>query len=434
MNGEYNCFDRSDEKSEYADSSRHSCFVLETPYNIQVKSLSKKTILQSGERVKHSKYIEYECTDPNQQINSEQKTNQCENGKWQNEVVPTCQACMKTQIVLSGVSSNLTCRLKLNGEKVDCVEPFKSDITVTTTCERYFSRTIQNETYSCDHGKWNINPEPCQPICGSVAPHNKTLGNNRTQLIVPWHAAIFQRTEHNKMEQVCCGSIIGLKTIISAAHCFETTIANLSDYEVGVGLFFNDYVNNTDADRIHLFKISEIIKNRLYEECQTDNKFEGDIAILILHKSIKPTEDIQLICIHGITENIITENKGKGKVYGWRLKNISNATGNELKSLAVPIIEEVECKKYAEKHCLYYKTYILHDKICAGHMNASIGASNGVRSGDSGTGLVLESGNKFYLYGILSNIPSDTCKDTISLYTKTQFYYYEFINKFRLLM
>lgn len=406
MDSIYDCFDRSDE-------ARDSCVVPDNiPSGIQVRRLSSKAILKSGDAVKNTRHIVYKCTDTDYET-----IDQCLNGKWANENVPKCEYCTIEDVIDDGLSfSDASCTR--DGKTVNCTGSLKSDTVVNATCKSNYSRENPDDSYyHCDNGKWDIKPEPCRPFCGTTAPFTGSTG----ELIVPWHAAIFIR-EQNKTEQQCCGSIIGPKTIISAAHCFWPLTMSVSKIEVGVGLFYNDYENIKNNSN-HLFGISDIHINPAYKKPDND-QFEGDIAILTLNKSIELTANIQPVCIHFP----ISETPTEGSVYGWRLINSINRNENELKSLDVPIIEVNQCKEHLKKEPNFNQN-IIPDKICAGYMNES----NGIRPGDSGTGLVIiASDKKYYIYGILSNTPKIFVRGTYALYTDITYYYNNFVSKYTL--
>jgi len=119
--------------------------------------------------------------------------------------------------------------------------------------------------------------------------------------------------------------------------------------------------------------------------------YDADIAVLMLDQDVTFNKHIQPICmtstdprIASVTIGVIVGN-GKG--------GQENEYENIPKILKVPIHTDQQCtdKDYTFKNLLTGRTF------CGGN-----GAGQGVCTGDSGSGFVVEIGNVFYLRGIVS--------------------------------
>lgn len=137
-----------------------------------------------------------------------------------------------------------------------------------------------------------------------------------------------------------------------------------------------------------------------------DNKFDADIAILLLSENITFTYDIQPVCIpgDGVIENII------GTVVGWGLmENTSYAE----------IPRQTSIKAISDAHCfrtdIGIAAYTSARTFCGGEGD---GTPN---SGDSGGGFFVISGSVWIQYGIVSAIRTNATghliENSFALYT-----------------
>lgn len=73
-------------------------------------------------------------------------------------------------------------------------------------------------------GQWSHTAYKCEPGCGFLSE-----GTNVQEM--PWHVGIYKNDE-----QICGGTIVAPRVVISAAHCFDNTQAiNHKDYKVAAG-------------------------------------------------------------------------------------------------------------------------------------------------------------------------------------------------------
>lgn len=145
---------------------------------------------------------------------------------------------------------------------------------------------------------------------------------------------------------------------------------------------------------------------------------ENDIALLKLVGEIAQTDYVKPVCFWtgGDAEELVV---GKnGYIAGWG-RDEKNELSDELKSVVMPIVSRKACQ---ESDPNYYTRYLYDRKtLCAGFRN---GTSAG--PGDSGGGLFLEIGGKWFLRGIVSNGKADhaTIIDTKNYVVFTDVAYY----------
>lgn len=116
---------------------------------------------------------------------------------------------------------------------------------------------------------------------------------------MPWHAAIYKRTnEHSRRHQICGGTIITAKIVISAMHCFwdpsEDAAYPKSHYRVAVG----KSRRAEDAREEHVpqfFYIHEIIGYNGYSDYK--NNYANDIALIVLDNYIQFHAYVVPICL-----------------------------------------------------------------------------------------------------------------------------------------
>lgn len=133
-----------------------------------------------------------------------------------------------------------------------------------------------------------------------------------------------------------------------------------------------------------------------------DNKFDADIAILLLSENITFTYDIQPVCIpgDGVIENII------GTVVGWGLtENTSCAE----------ILRQIYIKAISFRTDIGIVAYTSARTFCGGEGD---GTPN---SGDSGGGFFVISGSVWIQYGIVSAIRTNATghliENSFAIYT-----------------
>lgn len=71
---------------------------------------------------------------------------------------------------------------------------------------------------ACENGTWSENLFNCEPECGTLIPKGQALvikGYTANQGEFPWHAGIYHRLNETVLEQVCGGTLISEKVVIS---------------------------------------------------------------------------------------------------------------------------------------------------------------------------------------------------------------------------
>lgn len=183
---------------------------------------------------------------------------------------------------------------------------------------------------------------------------------------------------------------------IAAAHCIQEKHSNdsLWPQQVRVLLGAND-LNNPDEPGRSMHRVHSI---SLHDDWNAQTaSYDADIAVLILKKEAMLNEYIQPINFIPGGSNI--SDITSGFIVGYAAsKNDSNSTVNVPKILETPIVKNSECFSNNKNPAL---PIISSGRTFCGLISNN---TNNVCSCNSGNGLIVTDGTKFYLSGIVSRI------------------------------
>ncbi|XP_061719626.1 modular serine protease-like isoform X2 [Cydia pomonella] len=232
-------------------------------------------------------------------------------------------------------------------------------------------------------------------------------------LLVQWNVGIYSKAFEPYM-QICGGTLVTTKAVISAAHCFWRDGGALpaSQFAVVAGKLYRPWNDSHDFNAQHA-EISAIHIPARFRGAATS--FQADIAAVLLAKEFTITSRVHPLCVHfdeDLEADILQSDK-KGLIVGWGLTSEDGPPSQTLQYLYMPNVPIEECIADAEPGFL---KYITSDKICAG-----VTTGQSLCRGDSGGGLVFfESDFIFFdtdlvfvdsehpqplLYGIASTAP-----------------------------
>lgn len=207
----------------------------------------------------------------------------------------------------------------------------------------------------------------------------------------PWHGALFHRKNRHAKEYKCGATLIDQNFVITAGHC---VVDRESGYEV------NAKSVTVDFGYVQLFSSSSHGQSHGVLEIFVHPKFEKDsnkhdIAVLSLKTAVRFSDFVLPICV-GLTrsdESIRDIIGQQGRAVGWGLTE-NDETSTDLKLAILPIVDHAEC--LATDPDLFGQL-IYPGMFCAGFRNGT-----SVCNGDSGGGMYINEGNRWFLRGITS--------------------------------
>ncbi|XP_044737436.1 modular serine protease-like [Chrysoperla carnea] len=327
----------------------------------------------------------------------------CMNGQWTNPI----PKCLKTCPALKSENHEIEC--KLDGKIIPCEQACEGTVANIKCKESLDSFIYQpyNGIECNDTGKWSNELFDCNPACGKLIPKAKALvihGYTAAKGEFPWHAGIYKRdsVEDDSYEQICGGTLISEKVIVSAAHCFWDWNENkpnmeIKKYSVAVGKFYRTWNNTKDKDAQYSELQRIILPNKFRAE---ESSFANDIAILILNKTIKFTPRVRPVCVDWGNElyKILLKPGALGTVAGWGLTEEFGFASEELQAVRMPYVEYDTCVSNLPDT---FRPFITNDKICAGYNNGT-----SICTGDSGGGITFKKSNRYFIEGVVSVAPA----------------------------
>lgn len=263
------------------------------------------------------------------------------------------------------------------GKSVPCDRSQAPGTKVEIRCNVGYKRkenTTGSTSLICsDKGLWNKEPIKCTPVCGRLSSRSTAfvLGGKDTKISdFPWVAGIYQLID-GKFEQICGGTILTKKIVISAFHCFYNNTAKSANspslYKIGVGKYYRSLEAKEESSQI--FDIAELQANNDYTGYA--GFYISDFAIIILNGSISFGPHILPICIDlSITYGLETIIRAGeiGVVGGWGFVEATGKPSKTLKTITMPVIDFQQCLKSAD---LLFRPFVTPDKFCMGFTNGS---------------------------------------------------------------
>ncbi|KAJ8705495.1 hypothetical protein PYW08_012541 [Mythimna loreyi] len=272
----------------------------------------------------------------------------------------------------------------------------------------------------CIDGNWDY-VATCKPECGRVTPNGVDLmidGRTAKRGEVPWHVGVYRKTTRPYL-QICGGSIVTNRLVISAAHCFWNDVTKqqpASLYAVAAGKIYRPWNNPRD----HNAQKSDVKEIKIPARFQGNAaNFQEDIALLILTTPFVYHPTVRPVCLNFDLkfDQLQLQPGNFGKVAGWGLTSENGAPSQVLKVVDMPFVSIEEC---IAKSPPAFREYITSDKMCAGYGNGKA-----LCKGDSGGGLAFpesERGtDRYYLRGIVSTAANNgnLCNsDTVTTFTQ----------------
>lgn len=272
---------------------------------------------------------------------------------------------------------------------------FNSEIPKTTSSlQRPKTTSSASTTTTTRSTTSKLNNMNLEAICGeSLIGTRINLGSDADPGQFPWLVAYFYLENINsESEFVCGGSLISRKLIITAAHCIESK-GNSSSTKLPKNSLFFIGINDLNLKK----KSNPMIATEFHVNLNwdpTDVRYDSDIAIVVLSKTVLFNEIVKPICIWSRTNNYEDMIDKIGTVAGWGLTESGTESFSTAKYVEIPVIKDGICYIKDPRLTIFSS----ENTFCAGKEKIH----NGPCKGDSGSGFIYKENYKSYLRGIVS--------------------------------
>ncbi|XP_011867326.1 PREDICTED: transmembrane protease serine 9-like [Vollenhovia emeryi] len=238
-------------------------------------------------------------------------------------------------------------------------------------------------------------------------PDNNQCGRSNTHLLIayglqtipgqwPWVVAIFVEKENR--EFLCTGSIVTNRHVITAAHCIQLNLINLSPNELLIVLGRFNLNQWNEAGSVNR-TVSSYMIHPDYMRSLSRLSSDSDLAIVTLKTPVEFSPLIRPICLWSQSIDLQNVVNQIGYVVGWGKDESANYLENP-RMVTASIVSHTTC--HWSNH--YFALLTSNRTFCAGFRNSS-----GPCKGDSGSGLVLFNNitGRYYLRGLVSQAFGD---------------------------
>nr|ACQ91108.1 trypsin-like serine protease [Choristoneura fumiferana] len=207
-------------------------------------------------------------------------------------------------------------------------------------------------------------PSPgSQSIPASIGAQPTTNGHSML-----WHVGVYSKRFTPYM-QICGGTLVTMKAVISAAHCFWSDVEGAmpaEDFAVGTGKRVRPL---GFSPRQPLAQMSQSVSESTFPVpiplTQATKPPRKNFAVLLLAQEFTVSQAVRPACVN-FEEDFDNEQLKEGNlgtILGWGLTEEDGDPSQILNFLELPTVSIEECLKSADASFL---RYITSDKICAG--------------------------------------------------------------------
>uniref|UniRef100_A0A182NRU6 Peptidase S1 domain-containing protein n=1 Tax=Anopheles dirus TaxID=7168 RepID=A0A182NRU6_9DIPT len=205
----------------------------------------------------------------------------------------------------------------------------------------------------------------------------------------PWAAPIFETNESTKPKYICGSTIITPRHLVTAAHCMYNqhvgTLRVPNELTTVPGMYNIDNFFETELQERAVSKIF-VHEDYYFED---SGLTDSDIAVLVINQPVAYNDLVRPICLWGESDNLEQIVGLKGFVSGWGITETGEAKFPSY--VTATVVDRRDCSRKLDKLIAPMSRLFCAD----GHGSVPC-------TGDSGSGLVIKRGQKYFLRGIVS--------------------------------
>ncbi|XP_068909449.1 trypsin-3-like [Tenebrio molitor] len=245
------------------------------------------------------------------------------------------------------------------------------------------------------------------PQCGRSEKEEKIVGGNEVGYYkYSWIATL--RLQNNPKQLVCGGSLIGPKTVLTAAHCYKPFFKSVADGETTFEdiylIYLGGYNMCISEENTQIFTAEKVIIHEKYMDGDGSNYY--DIALLILEDT---AEDFTPICLPEAGQTLPSDGTavgfGKESSSAWKLPCT-------MREVQLKIYSDEECRDMLEKNGESGDK--LANAFCAGDLE---GTKDTCQGDDGGPFQTRDEDGNYIVTGITSFGFGCGNKYTLGMYT-----------------
>ncbi|XP_058058176.1 serine protease gd-like [Anopheles bellator] len=228
--------------------------------------------------------------------------------------------------------------------------------------------------------------------CGTVAPLGSRLSINGIRSSkgqFPWAAPIFNTAGVSKPQYICGSSLITATHVLTAAHCMYFPVGTerqADQLSVVPGMYNIDNFFDSSNQERDVAKIF-IHDDYFFEDAELT---DSDISVLALTHPVVYDDLVRPICLWSESDNLEQIIGAKGFISSWGVTE-SGGDATYPSYVTATVIDKRDCSRQL-------------GRLVPPSSRTFCGAGYGAVpcNGDSGSGLALKRGSRYYLRGIVS--------------------------------